>query len=116
VSKDETSASSAAGEIIAAYTVEQVAELLQVSRISAYEAVHRAQIPSIRIGRLIRIPRKALDEWLLQTAHNQTLNTLGRLAKNPNCPACGSRLDEGESSVLVPSEQITSLAEDPALP
>jgi excisionase family DNA binding protein len=38
--------------------VEEVAELLEISRSSAYEAVRRGQIPSIRVGRRIRVPRR----------------------------------------------------------
>lgn len=41
-------------------TVEEVAELLRVSRSAAYEYVRRGDIPSIRIGRFIRVPRDLL--------------------------------------------------------
>lgn len=41
-------------------TVDEAAEILRISRNSAYEAVRRGQIPSIRIGRLLRIPRTAI--------------------------------------------------------
>ena len=40
--------------------VSEVACLLGLSRASAYEAVRMGQIPSIRIGRRIIIPRVAL--------------------------------------------------------
>jgi excisionase family DNA binding protein len=41
-------------------TVEQVAEVLGTSRTAAYDAIHRGEIPSVRFGRRIRIPRHAL--------------------------------------------------------
>jgi len=41
-------------------TVDECAELLRVSRTSAYEAVRTGQIPSVRIGRRILIPRQLL--------------------------------------------------------
>ncbi|MBT9143405.1 MAG: putative DNA-binding proteinA [Syntrophomonadaceae bacterium] len=41
-------------------TVEEVAKLLRISRASAYESVRTGQIPSVRFGRTIRIPRCAL--------------------------------------------------------
>jgi excisionase family DNA binding protein len=36
-------------------TVEESAEVLGISRNKAYEAVHEGQIPSIRVGRKIRV-------------------------------------------------------------
>jgi len=45
-------------------TVEEAAEILKVSRGTAYEAVRTGEIPSVRVGRCIRIPRAALDRML----------------------------------------------------
>jgi excisionase family DNA binding protein len=45
-------------------TVEQVAEILSVGRGTAYEAVRAGQIPCVRVGRCIRIPRHALEQML----------------------------------------------------
>lgn len=42
-------------------TVEEAAMLLGISRAFAYEAVRRGEIPSIRIGRRVLVPRVALD-------------------------------------------------------
>ena len=48
----------------AVLTVEEAAELLKVSRGKAYEAVRAGEIPSVRVGRCIRIPRAALERML----------------------------------------------------
>jgi excisionase family DNA binding protein len=45
-------------------TVEEAAEALGISRAFAYEAVARGEIPSVRIGRRIIIPRVALERML----------------------------------------------------
>lgn len=45
-------------------TVEEAAEILGLSRAFAYEAVRRGEIPSIRIGRRILVPRAALERLL----------------------------------------------------
>ena len=45
-------------------TVEEAAEILRISRNGAYEAVKRGEIPSIRIGRRVLIPRIALEKML----------------------------------------------------
>lgn len=45
-------------------TVEEAAETLGVSRAFAYEAVRRGEIPSIRIGRRILIPKVGLERLL----------------------------------------------------
>lgn len=62
------------GEIMEAqkyvFTVDQVAEILQISRPQAYLGVSTGQIPSIRVGRRILVPRAALEK-LLATAGSQ---------------------------------------------
>ena len=45
-------------------TVGEAAQLLRLSRNTAYEAVSRGEIPSIRVGRRILIPRVALQRLL----------------------------------------------------
>ena len=45
-------------------TVTEAAELLGVSRNSLYEAVRRNEIPHLRIGRRIVIPRRQLENML----------------------------------------------------
>ncbi len=46
------------------YTVGEAALLLGISRNSAYEAVRRGEIPTIRLGRRILVPRNRLEELL----------------------------------------------------
>lgn len=45
-------------------TVPEAAKLLRISRNLAYELVAQHEIPSLRLGRAIRIPRHALVQWL----------------------------------------------------
>jgi excisionase family DNA binding protein len=45
-------------------TVEETAELLRIGRTAAYEAVRAGEIPSLRIGRSLRVPRHALEQLL----------------------------------------------------
>jgi len=53
-------------------TVEEVRKQLRLSRGLMYEAIHTGQIPSIRVGRRILIPRVALDHLLTGTKPNNT--------------------------------------------
>jgi excisionase family DNA binding protein len=46
------------------YSVEEAAKLLGISRSLAYEAVHRGEVPSMRIGRRILVPKAALKRYL----------------------------------------------------
>jgi excisionase family DNA binding protein len=48
------------------FTVEEAAQLLGISRSFAYEAVQRGDIPSMRIGRRILVPKAALQRFLEQ--------------------------------------------------
>ena len=46
------------------YDVKDLCALLQISRPTAYELVHREDFPKIRIGRRVLIPRAGLEKWL----------------------------------------------------
>ena len=48
-------------------SVPEVANLLGISRGLAYELVHTEQLPVIRLGRRILIPKAALEQMLRQT-------------------------------------------------
>lgn len=47
-----------------ALTVEEAAQLLAVSRAQAYALVRRGELPSVTVGKAIRVPRRALEAWL----------------------------------------------------
>ena len=49
-------------------TVSGVAKILRIGRITAYQPIARGEIPSIRIGKRILIPRHLLEEFLNHTA------------------------------------------------
>ncbi len=46
------------------YSVEDVAAMLGIARGKAYEHVHNGEIPSIRMGRRLLIPRARFHTWL----------------------------------------------------
>lgn len=46
------------------FTVQEVAEILRLGKISVYQAIARGDIPYVRIGRRILIPRHALEQRL----------------------------------------------------
>lgn len=50
------------------YTVEQTAAKLQVSKSKAYELARCGEIPSVKIGGRVMIPRQRLEEWLNEQA------------------------------------------------
>ncbi len=49
------------------YTVTEAAEILGISRSSAYDCVHRGEIRSIKLGRRIVIARATLVDLLKST-------------------------------------------------
>lgn len=49
-------------------TVPETAKLLRISRNLAYELVARRQLPCVRLGRVIRVPRMSLDAWIASQA------------------------------------------------
>ena len=44
--------------------VPEMAEELRIARSRAYELVGNGEIPSVRIGRSIRVSRRELEKWL----------------------------------------------------
>lgn len=47
-------------------SVAEAATLLGIGRNHLYDLINTGQIPHVRFGRLIKIPRDALEEWLRQ--------------------------------------------------
>lgn len=45
-------------------TVPQAAELLGISRALTYELVARGELPSLRLGRRVVVPRRALERFI----------------------------------------------------
>ncbi len=48
------------------YTVDEIQDILCISRTSAYQLVKTGAFRSVRIGGSIRISKKSFDEWLDQ--------------------------------------------------
>lgn len=65
-------------ELPSVLRVEDVARILDISRSSAYEAIKNGQVPAIRVGRRLRVPRIALER-LLRAEGGQ--NALGGAAE-----------------------------------
>lgn len=60
----------ALADLPAILTVEEAAKFLRIGRSAAYEAVRRGDLPSVRIGRSLRVPRHALEALLgLENGH-----------------------------------------------
>jgi excisionase family DNA binding protein len=41
-------------------TIEEAARVLRIGRTAAYEAAQRGELPTVRFGRRLRVPRHAL--------------------------------------------------------
>ena len=54
-------------------TVEQAARLLRIGRGLCYELIARGELPAIRLGRVIRVPRFALEQWIARQAGVSTV-------------------------------------------
>lgn len=46
------------------FTIEEAARILRIGRTAAYEAARRGEIPVIRVGRRLRVPRCRLEALL----------------------------------------------------
>ena len=52
-------------------TVEELAKMLKVGRNTAYELVRSGAVPSIKIGRQIRVSKQTVIAYLSQTENNE---------------------------------------------
>ena len=74
--------------------VEEFAQIVGIGRNTAYECVRRGVIPSIRLGRRIIIPVKAIERLIGCDDESITLPT----AQEPDSPCKESLPDTTESS------------------
>ena len=51
------------------YSVDEIAEILDISKGSAYELIREGLFRTVRIGSAIRVSRQSFDDWL--DNHNQ---------------------------------------------
>jgi excisionase family DNA binding protein len=49
-------------------TPRELSDLLKLGRNKTYELIASGQIPVLRFGRAIRIPRSAVEQWIEQAA------------------------------------------------
>lgn len=43
---------------------EEVARALRIGRTKAYEMMAVGELPVVRLGRCVRVPRKSLEDWI----------------------------------------------------
>lgn len=55
-------------------TVEQAAELLSVKKSYIYEKTRTGQMPSLKVGKYLRIRLSELDHWLADENKNRNSN------------------------------------------
>lgn len=48
----------------ATYTIDEVAQMLNISRTKAYALSKNGSLPVIHIGRCLRVPAVRFEEWL----------------------------------------------------
>lgn len=54
----------------------EVAQIMGIGRSLVYELIAQGQIPSIRLGRCIRIPVEALQKWIEEQEKQKSINSL----------------------------------------
>ncbi|TYQ13093.1 UNVERIFIED_CONTAM: excisionase family DNA binding protein [Acetivibrio alkalicellulosi] len=54
------------------YTVTETAKLLNIGMNKAYDLINQQQIPNVRVGRKILIPKQALEKWLEESTGEVT--------------------------------------------
>ncbi len=58
-------------------TVDEVANILKLSKNAVYVLIHRRQIPVVKIGRRVRFSASEIEEWIQQQARGIKDNKSG---------------------------------------
>lgn len=53
-------------------TVEEAARQLKIGRTFAWQLVRKGELPVVRLGRCVRVPRRALEEWVARQGQEAT--------------------------------------------
>lgn len=83
----------------AVLTVEEAARVLRIGRGQAYQAIRCGEIPSVRIGRSIRVPRHALLALLALPTNGAEGGESIEEVNGPAAPASAS--GRGDMSVAL---------------
>jgi len=49
-------------------TVSEAARVLRIGRNTCYDLIRQGEIPHVRLGRIIRVPRFGLESWIARQA------------------------------------------------
>ena len=60
----------------------EVAQILGIGRSLIYELIARKEIPSVRLGRCIRVPTESLQRWLKDQENCQSNEGAGSQKQN----------------------------------
>lgn len=52
-------------------TVAELQDILQVGRYTAYRLIKTGAIPSVKIGRKIRVPKRGVVDYILRTCYDE---------------------------------------------
>jgi len=55
------------------FTVDEAAKILGIGRSKAYEAIQSGEIPSLRFGKRIVVPRQSIDRVLMSACQENKL-------------------------------------------
>ena len=58
-------------ELPAVLTVDEARRVLRIGRRQLYRAIARHDVPAVKLGRSIRIPRSGLQAWLAASAEGR---------------------------------------------
>lgn len=71
--------------------VSEVAAALQIGRTKTYELIAEGRLPVVRIGKAVRVPRRALERWIESSTvgENGVIVVLARAPGAPKGPGSG---------------------------
>ena len=58
------------GEYRLSLRVQEAANALGISRAKAYQLIQSRDLPSVRIGNVVRVPKEGLEQWMARQAQD----------------------------------------------
>ncbi len=73
-------------------TIKDVIRVTKLSRTTIYALIRDRDLPTVRIGRTVRVRQVELDHWII--SHEDSSDGLGSPPSPLRCPTCGGNLAE----------------------
>ena len=81
------------------YTIEEVSQLLKVSKLTVYDLIKKNELPAYRVGRQMRVDHQDLESY-------KSKNKTGKVLEDPILPGENKELKNSKKQVVISGQDI----------